>query len=247
MSSEFFYIGHRGTRTNFDENTIGAFEEAIDFGAEYIEFDIHKTKDGQLIILHDSTLERTTNGYGLVKDCSFAEIRNLKTKIKKERVPSLSDVIDKFKGRVKFMIELKGANVRKDICNYIKKKRLVNECIFSGRRLNDLKEIKKRYPKSKICYNITKGLELKLEDFLKLGRQKSLPFKIDMISLRSNLITKDFIEICHKNDVFTFSWDFIDYENPIKKIKSLIELKIDGILFDNHKNIPKIKKILSKN
>ncbi|MFX1303321.1 MAG: glycerophosphodiester phosphodiesterase [Promethearchaeota archaeon] len=247
MSPEFFYIGHRGTRTNFDENTIGAFEEAVNFGAEYIEFDIHRTKDRQLIILHDSSLDRTTNGHGLVKDCSFAEIRNFKTRIKKEQIPSLSDVLERFIGRVKFMIELKGTNVREDICNFVKKKKLINECIFSCRRLDDLKEMKKRFPESKICYNITKGIGLKLVDFLKLGRRKSLPFKIDMISLRSNLITKEFIEICHKNDVFALSWDFIDYENPIEKIKSLIQLQIDGILFDNHKNIPKIKKILSKN
>ncbi len=246
MSSEFFYIGHRGTRINFDENTIGAFEEAIEFGAEYIEFDIHKTKNEQLIILHDPSLDRTTNGYGLVKDWSFKEIRKLKTKIKKEQIPSLSDVLEKFKGKVKFMIELKGENVIKDLCNLVQKKGLINECIFSCRRLNDLKQIKKRFPESKICYNITKGLELKLEDFLKLGSQKSLPFKIDMISLRSNLINKDFIEVCHKNDFFALSWDFLDYENPIEKIKRLIEIQIDGILFDNHKNIPKIKKILSK-
>ena len=69
-------IGHRGTRVDFDENTIGAFKKAIEYGADYIEFDIHRTKDGQLIVMHDKSLNRTTTGSGLIKNCYFTEILN---------------------------------------------------------------------------------------------------------------------------------------------------------------------------
>ncbi|MFX0137294.1 MAG: glycerophosphodiester phosphodiesterase, partial [Candidatus Hodarchaeota archaeon] len=142
MSSEFLYIGHRGTRTSFDENTIEAFEKAIEFGANYIELDVRKTKDNELIILHDSSLERTTTGSGLIKDYFLSEIRKIKTKRKSKNIPILSEVLDKFKGKIKFMIELKGHDIRDDVFNLVATKDLLKECIFSGRRLNDLKEIK---------------------------------------------------------------------------------------------------------
>ena len=83
MKPNFKYIGHRGTRVGFDENTISAFEKVIDYGANYIEFDVQKTKDGKLIILHDYSLERTTNGSGLLREYTYQEIKNFRTKKKK--------------------------------------------------------------------------------------------------------------------------------------------------------------------
>lgn len=242
MNSKFLYIGHRGTRTNFDENTIEAFKKAIEFGANYIELDVRKIKDNELIVLHDPSLDRTTKGTGLIINFLWAEIRNFKTKIKNEKIPLLSKVLDEFKGKIKFMIELKGQDVRDDVIKLVNAMDLLKECIFSGRRLNDLKEIKNKTPEAKICYNITKGDPLTLDDFLQLGSQKKLSLDIDMISLRSNLITPEFINICHSNNILALSWDFLEYKNPISKIKSLIDIQIDGVLFDNHKNISVIKK-----
>ena len=55
-------------------------------------------------------------------------------------------------------------------------------------------------------------------------------------------MSQEFIETCHKNEIISLSWDFLDYKNPLNKIKSLISLGVNGILFDNHKNIRGIKK-----
>jgi len=60
------------------------------------------------------------------------------------------------------------------------------------------------------------------------------------------MITQEFIEICHKNDILALSWDFVKYENPFNIIKRLIEMGIDGILFDNYKNIKLTKHWLTK-
>ena len=79
MISNFLFIGHRGTRVDFDENTILAFKKAIEYKANYIEFDVRKTKDRKLVVLHDSTLNRTTDGSGLLKDFNYKEIRAFKT------------------------------------------------------------------------------------------------------------------------------------------------------------------------
>ncbi|MFX1502507.1 MAG: glycerophosphodiester phosphodiesterase [Promethearchaeota archaeon] len=246
MNSNFLYIGHRGTRTDFDENTIEAFEKAIEFGANYIEFDVRKTKDNHLIIMHDSSLDRTTTGSGLISNFNCAEIRSFKTKNKRKEIPLLSEILDTFKGKTKFMIELKEQNVTDSVFTLVNNKGLLKECVFSGRRLNDLKHIKNKNPDVKICYNITKGDHLKLDDFLNLGSQKKLSLNLDMVSLRSNIITAEFIDICHSNNYLALSWDFLEHKSPIDKIKRLIDLQIDGILFDNHKNISVIKKRYKK-
>ncbi len=67
-----------------------------------------------------------------------------------------------------------------------------------------------------------------------------------MISLKSNLIKANFIDICHENDIKALAWDFIKYANSVKMIKDLIKLQIDGILFDDHKNIKIIKQWLKR-
>lgn len=234
-------IGHRGTLVDFDENTIGAFKKAIEYGADYIEFDIHRTKDGQLIVMHDKSLDRTTTGSGLIKNCYFTEIENFETKIKHEHIPLLFEILDKFRDKVNFILELKGEGIREDVIKLVNDIGLLNRCVLSGRSLNDLILIKNSFPEAKICYNITKGYDLRLEEFLKLEDLEIKQFNLEMISLKSRFIVPEFIDKCHKNEILALSWDFLHYQNPVDEIKSLINLGIDGILFDDYKNIPIIK------
>jgi len=244
MKSEFLYIGHRGTRTFFDENTITAFAKAIEYGANCVEFDVRETKDGKLIILHDSTLDRTTRSSGLLKNLSYDEIKESRTINYNEKIPLLSEVLKVLKGKTIFMIELKDDNIKNKMMNIVNKCNVLEDCIFSGRNLHELAEIKKDFYNSRICYNITKGLSFSTNDFLKFDNQKKLKFKPDLISLRSNLISREFIKVCHEYKIKSLAWDFKLYKDPIFKIKSLINLGIDGILFDNHTNIMKIKRWL---
>ena len=241
MISNFLFIGHRGTRRDFDENTISAFKKAIEFGANYIEFDIRKTKDKKLVVLHDSNLNRTTNGSGLLKDFTYKEIKALKTTVHKTTIPLLSEVLEKFKGKINFMIELKEDDLIDDVVEAIKAKNLLADTVISGKRLHDLLKIKNKLPNIRICFNITKGLGLSLPEFLKMGLDIKKNYKFDMISLKSNLISQKFIEKCHVNGVMILSWDFLYYDNPISRMKYLINKGINGILFDDYKNIRKIK------
>ncbi|MFX0080163.1 MAG: glycerophosphodiester phosphodiesterase [Candidatus Hodarchaeota archaeon] len=242
MIQDFLFIGHRGTSVSYDENTILAFKKAIEYGADCIELDVRKTKDEKLIVIHDPTLKRTTNGMGLVKELTHKEILNFRTKVNLSFIPLLSEVFNELKGKTKFMIELKEKSLIDDIVKLIIENDLLEDCIISGKYLMDLLEFKKKFPQNKMCYNITKGQGLSLTEFLELSNDKSTILKIDMISLRSSLISQEFIEKCRKNKIISLSWDFLRSENPINKIKSLITLGINGILFDNYKNIPKIKK-----
>ena len=170
MRSEFLYIGHRGTRTDFDENTLNAFKKAIEFGANCVEFDVRETKDGKLIILHDSTLDRTTTGSGQLRNFNYDNIMEYKTKNHYEIIPLLSEVLDSLKSKTKFMIELKSDHIKDGVLEIVKNYNLLEHCIFSGRNLQELGQIKKVYPDSKICYNITKGLGVRINDFLKFGK-----------------------------------------------------------------------------
>jgi len=240
MIPDFLYIGHRGSRVNVDENTISAFKRALEFGANCIEFDVRKTADGELVILHDSTLDRTTNGSGLLNEFTLAEIKEFKTKTQNTTIPSLTDVFDEFKGKLKFMIELKESNLQKELSEILREYELFKDCIISGRILIDILEFKNLFPQCRICYNITKGQGISLDKFMNSSNDEKISLKLDLINLQSRLVSKEFLEVCHKNKIKVLSWDFLN-NNPLQKIKALINLGLDGILFDNHSNIPQVK------
>ena len=96
-------MAHRGFSSKAPENTMAAFTLALDAGAEGIELDVHLTKDGEVVVIHDHTLARTTNGTGLVADLTLAELQELDAglwfspEFKGERLPSLREVLELLK------------------------------------------------------------------------------------------------------------------------------------------------------
>jgi glycerophosphoryl diester phosphodiesterase len=241
MSKKIILIGHRGTRVDYEENTMKSFSKAIEYGVDFIEFDVHKTKDNKLIIIHDKTLQRTYNGIGFVSELKYLELKNFRTKKKGENIPLLIDVLSAFKNKTKFMIELKGENVVKLVARIIKEHDIISDCVISSKDLWKLKKIKSILPNCRICYNITKGKDFTLNQFLKNDPQKKVPMEFDMISLRSTLITEKFINLCHSKNILALSWDFINLKNSLLKIRELIKMNIDGLLFDSLSNLKIIK------
>jgi len=98
--------GHRGNPAQHPENTLAGFRSAIDLGVDLIECDVHMSADGRLIVIHDHTLDRTTDGSGLVASHSAAELRRLDAG-GGERLPFLSEVCEMARGRVGVCVELK--------------------------------------------------------------------------------------------------------------------------------------------
>ena len=244
MKRDFLFIGHRGTIIDYDENTLKSFEAAIKSGAQYIEFDVRRLNDGNLLVFHDAFIDKTNVGSVYLKDLTYTELKNYK--IRTAEIPLLTEVLDKLARKSKFMIELKEEEIKNDVINMVIKKELLKDCVICGRNYELLRIIKKKIPKCQVCYNITKGKGLNLKEFVELGKQKSLHFIPDMISLKSNLIKANFIDVCHENGIKALAWGFIKYANPVKMIKDLINLQIDGILFDDHKNIKIIKQWLKR-
>lgn len=157
-------FAHRGFSSQYPENTMIAFRRALEAGADGIEFDARLTRDGKIVIMHDATVDRTTNGHGKVRDLSFAEILSLDAGSKKgvifenERIPVLEQVLDELGRKLLLNIEL---------CNYdegddrmlanqtvdlIEKYKLEDTVIVSSFRFNNLVYIKDRNP------NISCGL-----------------------------------------------------------------------------------------
>jgi glycerophosphoryl diester phosphodiesterase len=106
-------VAHRGASGYTPENTMAAFQKSVDMKADYIELDVQETKDGKLVVIHDVTLDRTTNGTGYVKDRTLEEIRKLdagssfSNEFTGEKVPTFEEVLDQFRGKTGILIELK--------------------------------------------------------------------------------------------------------------------------------------------
>jgi glycerophosphoryl diester phosphodiesterase len=85
--------GHRGVAGLEPENTLRSFQKAIELGVDCVECDLHLTKDRHLVVIHDSSVDRTTNGQGLVEEFTLADIKKLDAG-KGEKIPALQEVLD---------------------------------------------------------------------------------------------------------------------------------------------------------
>jgi len=115
----FLKIGHRGARGYEPENTMRSFEKALSLGADAIEFDVRASKDGMIVVIHDSFLDRTTDGIGRVCNHTLAELRELNAG-QSERIPTLAEVLEKFGKRTILNIEIKEAGLTERILDLIR-------------------------------------------------------------------------------------------------------------------------------
>jgi glycerophosphoryl diester phosphodiesterase len=124
--------GHRGNPAEHPENTLRSYRSALELGVDLIECDVHLSSDGALVVIHDHTLERTTDGQGLVRDRSLAELRELDAG-DGERLPLLAEVVELARGRAGLVIELKQAplpypGLEEAVVDELRRLRAVEEC-----------------------------------------------------------------------------------------------------------------------
>lgn len=125
----FLKIGHRGCMALEPENTMRGFERAIKMGVDYVEFDVHLSSDNHLVVIHDKEIDRTTNGKGLVKDLTKDELKKLDAG-KKESIPTLKEVLERFKGRTRFVIELKADHTTMPVVTLLQQLGIVHDVII---------------------------------------------------------------------------------------------------------------------
>lgn len=160
----FFNYAHRGASAIAPENTLPAFIEALDQGADAIEIDVQMTKDGVPVVIHDEYLERTTNGYGMVQQYTYAELSRLDAgswfhkKYTGTKIPSLTEVMEWLKtNQLGLNIELKASNdqsrkLEEKVIDLIKRYHMKERTIISSYDLRVLQRIHKLDPKIVTAY-----------------------------------------------------------------------------------------------
>jgi glycerophosphoryl diester phosphodiesterase len=111
-------IGHRGARAYAPENTIASFRKALEIGVDAVELDVRKTKDDQLVVIHDADVKRTTDGAGLVGDLTLKEIKGFSAE-GGEKIPTLGEALDFLDKKVKVFIELKEVGVEGQVLSMV--------------------------------------------------------------------------------------------------------------------------------
>ena len=169
-------IGHRGARAYEPENTLSSFRKALELGADAVELDVRKTKDNQLVVIHNADVNKTTNGEGAVNEFTLEKIQQLVTD-KDEHIPTLDDVLDSVGKRVKVLVEIKEIGTEEQILALIRKKGLIENVILVSfheeslrkvRALNDKIETGLIYVRHK--NPIQAALDLRAEYLLSLYR-----------------------------------------------------------------------------
>ncbi len=129
---------HRGAMDTHPENTIPAFREAIRLGVQMIELDVHMTRDGQLAILHDETLDRTTDGHGPVKEKTLAEIKQMDAgswkspRFKGVRIPTLEEALAVMPPNIWLNVHIKGGRVLGEaVARVIKKEKRLRQAFLA--------------------------------------------------------------------------------------------------------------------
>ena len=126
-------IGHRGAAGYCPENTFASFHRALLLGVDFLEMDVQMTKDGELVVIHDSTVNRTTNGKGKVKDLTLKEIKALDagswfdSRFSSEKIPSFGEFLDAFGGKVGILLEIKNPSLYPGI-----EEKIANELLKRG-------------------------------------------------------------------------------------------------------------------
>lgn len=122
VTAQIVAISHRGEHLERPENTMPAFQEAIRVGADYIEVDVRTTADGKLVLSHDATVDRCTDGNGRVDSMTFEQIEALDAGAKKgypgTRIPTLDQVLDLAHGKIGIYVDIKNASAQ-DLVSHI--------------------------------------------------------------------------------------------------------------------------------
>lgn len=134
---------HRGAMATHPENTLAAFQAAIDAGVQMIEFDVQLTKDHQLVIMHDKTIDRTTNGIGMASEYTLAELKKLDAgswkgeKFKGEKIPTLAETLEIMPLNIWLNVHIKGEGligrlVAEEILKYNRQHQAFLACGFAS-------------------------------------------------------------------------------------------------------------------
>lgn len=204
-------MGHRGARDRAPENTLKSFVFLIQSGLTVLEFDVHYCKDGDWVVHHDDTLDRTTNSSGKIAEKNSEELGLIRTK-EGEPLPRLQEVLELAKKNgIELQIELKNHGDLKNLKTYFDQfdnTDFITVISFNHRWLLELKEI---------CPNIKTACLLYALPINPLDIIKSC--KADGISVSVAYIDQKLVEECHSQKYFVTAWNANDHETYLRMKK----------------------------
>ena len=211
-------IGHRGAKAYEPENTLRSFKKALDLGVDAVELDVRRTKDDNVVVIHDPEVDRTTNGKGLVNALTLREIKQLVTE-KGEEIPTLEEALDFLDKKVKIFIELKEPALEEKVLSLIRGKGLEKNVIIVSFLEEALKKVRE--------------LNNEIETGLIYVRHKN-PIKA-ALELKANYLlplyrfthTAD-VEKAHQNGLKVIVWTVNEQEEVLEYQKK----GVDGITSD---------------
>ena len=228
-------IGHRGASGYCPENTMASYYKAIEMGVDVLEVDIHLSKDGELMVHHDPTLERTTNGKGNLRDYTAAELRELDAgswfhpDFKNEKIPLLREVLERFSSyEIGLLIEIKHPSLypgierklaqellKRPLNSNIENKIMVHS--FDMKSMRTFHELLPHIPVGVLLNRRVSDQKLKeISEFASFANPKQT-------LLNPNLKTR-----IQSHGMKVFTWTV----NNKKQMQSLKKMKLDGIISD---------------
>jgi glycerophosphoryl diester phosphodiesterase len=217
-------IAHRGASGTEPENTLRSFSRALAMNVDAIELDVHLTKDKKLVVIHDNSVGRTTNGRGYVKNLTLKQLKKLDAGLN-ETIPTLKEVFDLVNKKIMIHIELKGKGTAKPVLKlieqYTKKGWWYNHFIVSSFNFKELEDF----------YKLTKKVRLAVlfernpEKYFK----KAALINAYSINFPMALVTKKYVEKAHREELKLYVWTV----NTKRDINKMRKLKVDGI-FSNY-------------
>jgi glycerophosphoryl diester phosphodiesterase len=189
-------VAHRGANHLAPENTMAAAQKCVDLDVDYVEIDVRMSKDGIFYILHDRTLDRTTNGTGAIKDRLSFYIDTLDAgswfspEFEGEKVPRLKLFLNEFKDKIKIYFDVKDADLSR-LVNLVYKTGFEKDCFFGFSKDSMAKELR----------DLDKSLGLKMSAQNVDGLEKAMEYQPQIIEYHLEHLTPAFVEFCRKNNL----------------------------------------------
>ena len=222
-------MAHRGLSADAPENTLYAFSDAISVGADFIELDVQQTRDGVLVVMHDSNLKRTTGVNKDIWDVDYADIQNLDAgswfdpAYANARIPTLEETLQFVDKRAKLNIEIKPTKhgsdtLEQDVAELITQYQYTDACYVTSFSYGSLKKVKEVNPEIRTGYLMS----------VAYGQFYSLKYA-DAFSLNKVFVTSQVVNAAHQQGKQIFAWTV----NSMSEVRSLCNLHVDSIITDD--------------
>ena len=218
---------------------MNAFQKAIDLKADYIEFDVHQTRDGEIVIIHDGNTFRTTGHFGIIKNMNLEELKQLDCG-EGETIPTLQELIKIAKDKINLNCEIKARGIAEKIVKILNESDIINSTIISSFKHDILLRIQKFEPRIKLA-SLEPARTGWIKSWLSRNELLSVAIKNKFYAINPfyRLVNQKFITKTHNNNIKIFPWTV----NSDSSMKKLIKLGIDGIITNE---VHRVKKILKE-